>query len=371
MNEINKYLNIIGSKLQLSKEKFEELNKNYKAISSYIANKHALAGDEEYSIYQQGSFAIDTAIKPLKGDEFDVDVVVEFDIKKGDVGPIEFYNQLYKTFKEGRYGNIVEEYRNNIRINYDNNYHFDIMPAIPLAYNSQSLNVPDRKKCEWVIRSPKLYRSWFLEQANKISKYNKGIKVSIKDNNQFVLERDIAPLAKPKDYELKPTLNRVVQLIKRARDVYFYHEEEYVPQSIVLTTLAAQFYQGEQSIVDALLNIAKKMFELGNNNPRFDVYNPACPNKQENFTQKWKYKIKYYDNYFKFTEWFLNEIKGLLNNFTAKESLNNLFGESLFKNVYEETKYDYFWKKLESNIHKENVFPNAPVKVEKKERGNA
>ena len=84
-----------------------------------------------------------------------------------------------------------------------------------------------------------------------------------------------------------------------------------------------------------------------------------------------KYKIKYYDNYFKFTEWFLNEIKGLLNNFTAKESLNNLFGESLFKNVYEETKYDYFWKKLESNIHKENVFPNAPVKVEKKERGNA
>ena len=46
MNEINKYLNIIGSKLQLSKEKFEELNKNYKAISSYIANNHALAGDE-------------------------------------------------------------------------------------------------------------------------------------------------------------------------------------------------------------------------------------------------------------------------------------------------------------------------------------
>ena len=370
MREIDKYLNIIGSKLQLSKEKFEELNKNYKTLSSYIANNHTLAGDETYSIYQQGSFAIDTAIKPLKGDEFDVDVVVEFDIKKGEVGPIEFYNQLYKTFKEGKYGDIVEEYRNNIRINYINNYHFDIMPAIPLAYNSQSLNVPDRKKSNWVIRSPKLYRNWFLEQANKITEHNNGIKVIIKDN-QFIVERDIAPLTKPKDYELKPVLNRVVQLIKRARDIYFYHEEDNIPQSIVLTTLAARFYQGEQSVVEALLNIARKMLQLGKNNPRFDVYNPACLNKQENFTQKWKYKTKYYDNYFLFTKWFFKEVNGLLNSLKAKESLKHLFGESLFNSVYDETKNDYFWKELESNICKENVFPSEPIKIEKKERGNA
>ena len=42
-------------------------------------------------------------------------------------------NQLYKTFKEGRYGNIVEEYRNNIRINYDNNYHLNIENYIKIT----------------------------------------------------------------------------------------------------------------------------------------------------------------------------------------------------------------------------------------------
>ncbi len=157
MSNMDKYLNMIGHNLQLLDAKFEELNKNYKALSSYIANQHKLSGEEEYSIYQQGSFSIDTAIKPLKNDDFDVDVVVEFEISKDEVGPIEFYNQLLETFKEGRYGDLVEEYRNNIRINYDNNYHFDIMPAIPLNNNSESLNVPDRKK-QWVIRSPKTYK---------------------------------------------------------------------------------------------------------------------------------------------------------------------------------------------------------------------
>ena len=361
---------MIGAKLQLPKEKFEELNKNYKAISSYIANNHELADDEEYSIYQQGSFAIDTAIKPLKGDDFDVDVVVEFDIKKKEVGPLEFYNKLYKTFKEGRYGDIVEEYRNNIRINYNSNYHFDIMPAIPLSYNSNSLNVPDKKKRDWVIRSPKLYKEWFLVQSRKISQVNKGIKISIKDN-QFFIERDIAPLNKPKDYELKPTLNRVVQLIKRARDIYFYHEEENIPQSIVLTTLSAQFYDGEMSLIDALINIATKMFDLAEKHSQFDVFNPACANGKENFTEKWKHKTKYYENFSAFSRWFLNEIKGLKRSETVKKSLINLFGESLFNDVYEETRDDFFWKDFEENITKTNVFPNAPIRIEKKERGNA
>lgn len=45
---MDKYLNMIGHNLQLLDAKFEELNKNYKALSSYIANQHKLSGEEEY-----------------------------------------------------------------------------------------------------------------------------------------------------------------------------------------------------------------------------------------------------------------------------------------------------------------------------------
>ena len=80
MNKIDKYLNMIGYELQIPDEKFNQLEQDYNALAKYISNNHKLAKDEECSIYYQGSFAIDTAIKPLRGEEFDVDMVVEFDM---------------------------------------------------------------------------------------------------------------------------------------------------------------------------------------------------------------------------------------------------------------------------------------------------
>lgn len=362
---IDKYLNMIGYNLQLTEEKFQELQKNYQALSNYIANQHELADSEDYSIYQQGSFAIDTAIKPLKGDDFDVDVVVEFDMSKKDVGPIEFYNQLLNAFKEGKYGKLVEEYRNNIRINYNNNYHFDIMPAIPTPTCSESLNVPDRKKRDWVIRSPKTFAKWFIEQSKKVQ----GYKIRFQDNKYF-MESITIPLKKPQPYEQKPTLNRVVQLIKRTRDIFFKDYEDCYPQSIVLTTLAAKYYNGEFSVCDAFTNIINKIYKLKESNKRFDVFNPSCNGYQENFTEKWKYKTKYYDNFSLYTDYLCENIEKLNKNDSVQIILKKMFGDSVIDSVYEQTKDDYFWKES-NNISSHNVFPNSQIKIDKKERGNA
>lgn len=355
--ELNKYLNIAGYSLQLSDEKFEELKNNYKALSTYIANNHKLAQKEEYSIYQQGSFAIDTAIRPLKNDSFDVDVIVEFDMNKSEITPMEFYRQLYKTFKEGKYSDKVEEYRNCIRINYSNNYHFDIMPAIPLAYNSESLSVPDKKKTDWVVRAPKTYARWFEEQSKKFA---------LRDSFSHA---DVTPLKKPEPYELKPTLNRVVQLLKRSRDIYFKEYDDYYPQSIVLTTLAAKYYDGNTSLYDAFLNIVGKMKNLKDNNPRFDVINPGS-NGRENFTEKWKRKTEYYDNFSFFIDYLYDNLIKMKTNSTFKSSFTKLFGDSITDKVKSRTMYDSIWE-YKSNLVTENVFPNSRVTIEKKERGNA
>lgn len=355
--ELNKYLNIAGYSLQLSDEKFIELNNNYKALSKYIANNHKLAQTEEYSIYQQGSFAIDTTIKPLKNDSFDVDVIVEFDMNKNEITPMEFYRQLYNTFKEGKYSDKVEEYRNCIRINYSNNYHFDIMPAIPLSYNSESLNVPDKKKIDWVVRAPKSFTKWFNEQSHK---------TYLRDGFS---QAEVKPLKKPEPYEIKPTLNRVVQLLKRARDIYFKDAEDFYPQSIVLTTLAAKFFDGNTSLYDSFLNIVVKMKELKDNNNRFDVFNPVS-NGKENFTEKWKRKTIYYDNFSSFIDYLYVNLNKMKYNSTFISSFTNLFGNSITDKVKNKTMHDYIWE-YKSNTTNENIFPNSRVTIEKKERGNA
>lgn len=185
------------------------------------------------------------------------------------------------------------------------------------------------------------------------------------------MESTTTPFRKPQPYEWKPILNRVVQLIKRARDIYFKDIEDCYPQSIVLTTLAAKFYEGESSVYEAFTNIAHKMKILKDEHPRFDVYNPACNGHQENFTEKWKQKTIYYDNYYDFADFLEENVKNLNSNVLAKQALRNLFGESSINTLQEETRQDAIWNISSNNLHTENVFPNSRIRIDKKERGNA
>ena len=364
--ELDKYLNMIGYSIQLPDNKRKEISDSYKAVAEYINNNNDLAEDVDVSIYYHGSFAIDTVIKPIKGEDFDLDIVVEFDSSKKEMSANKFYNSFLETFKDGRYGDMVEEYRNSVRLNYESNYHFDIMPSVPLRANSHALYVPDAKKHDWVIRSPKTYIDWFMAQTSKI----KGYKIKSTDSRRLIMESEVTPLKSKQPYEVTPTLIRVVQLIKRIKDVFFHdYTGEREPQSIVITTLAAKYYNGEYSVYEALSNIIKKMKQLYDNNSRFMVANPSY--STEVFTEKWPKHIEYYTNYQKFVNYAFVEIGDLLKPDKAKKAFRNLFGQHPFDDVYEQTKHDHFWNQQPSNITKGNVFPDEQVRINKKERGNA
>lgn len=363
---VNKYLNMIGYRIQLPENKRKEINDSYKAIAEYIGNNNELADDVDCSIYYHGSFAIDTVIKPIKGEDFDLDIIVEFACSKKEMSANAFYKMFLQTFIEGRYKDMVEEYRNSVRIDYDSNYHFDIMPSVPIRKDSRALFAPDAKKHDWVIRSPKTYIDWFVAQTSKI----KGYRVSFSDSKQMIMESDIKPLKKTPPYESTPTLVRVVQLIKRAKDVFFHdYEGEREPQSIVITTLAAKYYDGERSVYEALCNIVRKMKQLYDNNKRFTVRNPSY--SEEVFTEKWPKHVEYYTNYNEFISFVYDRIFDLINPEKAKKAFRDLFGQSPFDGVLEDTKNDSFWNESSSNVVKDNVFPNEQVKINKKERGNA
>ena len=367
--QIDKYLNIIGYKIQLPDNKYDEINASYKAICAYIGNNNELAQDVDCSIYYQGSFAIGTVIKPLRGDDFDLDIVVEFDSSKREMTAGSFYRMFYKTFENGKYKEMLNEFRNNVRLDYkSSNYHFDIMPSVPLSSNSNALSVPDTKKRDWVVRSPKTYIEWFKNQTNKIP----GYQMKVSDNRRFIMESvdEVKPLKEPAPYEITPTLIRAVQLLKRMKDVFFRdYKGEREPQSIVITTLAANFYNGEYSVYDALKNIILKMKQKYDNNNRFEVRNPSYPS--EVFTEKWSRYTEYYDNLKNFVYFLNNNIKRLEVQSGAAECFKTLFGDKTFNELREETKLDSFWKDSSTNIERDNVFPKEQVVIKKKERGNA
>lgn len=364
--DIDKYLNMIGYNIQLPDNKRKEINDSYKSVAKYIGNNNDLVDDDiDYSIYYQGSFATDTVIRPIKGEDFDLDIVIEFALSKKEMTAREFYKSFLDTFNDGRYEDLIEEYRNCVRINYDSNYHFDIMPSVPTRANSRALYVPDAKKRDWVIRSPKTFADWFITQTKKI----KGYRISFTDTKRMLMESEIKPLKAKQPYETTPTLVRVVQLIKRIKDVFFSdYEGEREPQSIVITTLAAKYYDGGYSVYEALSNILFKMKQLHDRDKRFMVVNPSC--SEEYFTEKWPRHIEYYENYSKFINFAYSRIIDLPNPSKAKSAFRALFGQSPFDKVLEDTKYDSFWNDT-SNIVKDNVFPNEQIRINKKERGNA
>lgn len=311
ISQIDKMLNQVGVSLQLTLNKYKELLSNYQALVKFISNKHILS-DDDGVIFVQGSFAIDTAIKPLRKDEVDVDMVAMFSqVWTPGMQVQSFYKKLEEIFQGSRYEDMYEVYKNVIRINYSSNYHFDIMPTLPItASNSNSLKAVDTKMSRWVNRFPKLYIDWFINKANLINDYEKGI---LFDRSRYSVEvfKKMAtePLKEPKEYYSKAPLTRIIQLIKRARDVFFKDVDEFIPQSIVLTTIVANDYKGEQSIYKALLNASKGLFSYAKSNKQFTIVNPVS--QKEIFTDKWQKEPKYYENFKKFSYWLLYRVRCL------------------------------------------------------------
>lgn len=329
---------MIGTHMQLPENKFNALKDNYDALSTFISNNHQLSS-EEGSVYTQGSFAIDTAIQPLKGGEIDVDMVVEFAdewIPGMQVQP--FYEALENMFKESnRYKNKVGSFKNVVRINYVGDYHFDIMPALKHPNKEEGyIKCVDTKKSKWIERAPKPYRDWFKSKAELHPK----VSLNIRD---FQLFRDMSheDLEKPTPYFQKSPLIRSIQLIKRARDSFFRDEDDYVPQSIVLTTMIASIYQGERKINDLLFKIVHYFRGLLESNKEFKVFHPVKKTDEE-FTDKWHDKKKYYDNFIRFTLWLHYRLSNLLSTDNHKHytwHIKELFGPSVQNYVGAHKKY--------------------------------
>ena len=321
--QLDSLLNEMAKEVQLDDTRYKRMITSYEAIKKWIESDEKFFKPYKYEVYPHGSVRIFTTVKPIGKDEFDLDIVIHFKDNTLLHSPMKIYTELKRRLNEHEtYKNLLEPKSRVLRLNYSGDFHMDLMSGIQdNPFDENKIRVPDRELGKWVSSNPRGYAIWFMAKAN-LAKYS-------------LLEKALrAEQIQADNFENKKPLQRAVQLIKRYRDIYFEKDGSYKTRSIILTTIAGQFYSGEESIFETVDNIIKKIRSEFSFPQRIKIYNPV--NSEEDFTDKWDDEPKYYEAFKKFIIHLDNEWQKLKKeNGVIEESkiFKGLFGEKLVERV--------------------------------------
>ncbi|NLI92700.1 MAG: nucleotidyltransferase [Peptococcaceae bacterium] len=326
--QIEDLLNRIGDKLQLNKTRRETIEKSYSTIARLFDNDDGLFKGVAVDIYPQGSYRIGTTVRPIHQNEYDLDFVLQPQMLwREGLNPLEVLKHVQSRIVLSKeYENKTEILKRCVRINYTD-YHMDILPAFPERYiQNLSVKVPDKKLKDWKDSCPKGYAKWF--------------ELRCLQRKHIALEKmaKIEPLPQEMPYEFKEPLQRAVQIIKRSRDIFFEDKPDFSPISIILTTLAAKYYDGESTAFEAVCNIVEQInCEIQKTVGVMEVYNPI--NENEKFSEKWdnnNFLYKAFKDFMQYLkEQFIN-LKNARGIAQVNQILKQLLGETLSEEAINE-----------------------------------
>src|SRR5699024_10990804 len=297
----------IIAKLDLPPTVEEKVRDRYDSLGNWFNREKCSL--KNVDIFVQGSFGQGTTIKPLnEEDDYDLDMsckvnIVDFKLKYSQEDLMQMVKHELELYRKSvSIQAKVEEKRRCLRLYYKDevSFHLDFVPSIPLEesnvnkYHDRLLkfyekdddlslelaqlavNIPDKESHNyqfvddnWHIRNQRGYLLWFQNRMIL--------------NDRKVIRASIEPIP---NYYKKTVLQRCIQLFKRHRDTMFSDEEmkDSKPISIIISTLAARAYEGEQDLTEAIINILERMPNYINNYiPR--IPNPVKP--EEDFTDRW------------------------------------------------------------------------------------
>ncbi len=317
--QINDLLKRIGAKLQLSKAVRETVAEKYDEVYETLKNSNAF--DYDGVVYPQGSYALQTTVKPLGRDDFDLDVVIQFNkFWDSSLSSSEIISKVESTLRAA-YTKVKPKNR-CVRVDFEK-FHLDVVPAFPCnRMDGRMIKVPNAETDDWKDSCPKGYIEWFEDRC-------KTQTVLLEKCECFDMKQEELP--EPLPYSVKPPLKVAVQLAKRYRDVYFKKIDAKATPSIVITTLFAEAYDGKNSEYDAIAGILKSIIEkIKNTNGIMIIRNPV--NKAEVISECWNDDPASYTHFREFIDEFAKKWKILLNSdgLTDREAiLESMFDERL------------------------------------------
>jgi len=257
----NKKLEIedLIKKLDLTPAMYNNAKEKYDALKEFLKDK-----DESIIFYPHGSFMLGTTVRPYKEQRernYDLDSICLFNKRKNETNPNEIRAQLKDLLESTEiYSSKLETYERCITINYADygslGFSIDAVPSaiatddtkiqmmsegcLPEYVNTaiEVAEVNKDKPNRWISSNPQAYVKWF-EEINEpfASEYRSERKRRIFESNKNIYnsEEDVP------EYFNKSSLQMAIQLLKRARDVYFSklgkEKEKLKPISAIISTI--------------------------------------------------------------------------------------------------------------------------------------
>jgi hypothetical protein len=315
--------------LDIPFEMASEAYRQYQAVGAFL-NEHGDAiGGAPWDIYAQGSFRLGTVVSPAaESGHYDIDLVCLRSVEKTSTTQRLLKGELgtaLKAYVRGSTEITTAEAGRCWTLDYRNQaFHMDVLPAIPDSEGSPTgILITDRVQFQWLKSDPKAYADWFsAQQTQELLRKREALA----DQRQSTTES--VPI-----WQVKTTLQQGVQVFKRHRDLFFVKDPRSAPPSILITTLAALAYRGEQNLYEAVAMMAEEMpTHVARDGLTWYVPNPAQP--EENFADKWRSDPSRRLHFFRWIEAVkadLQEARRSTGLEVVTESLSRSFGETVVR----------------------------------------
>lgn len=311
-DQIESFLQALVEELAIPESRYAQAETSYKSLGDWFHRDDSRIRGFDPVVYVQGSFRLGTAIRPVNdAEEYDVDSVCElrklskahlsqFELKQLLGHEVHAYHDargMAKPVREGRRCWILD-YADGAQ------FHMDIVPALPngaeqkllleraqqdVRWALTAIAITDREEPtyrlrtpDWPRSNPKGYGEWFKSRMAAILARRKRMLVESLQSRGVRASVETMP-----DYRVRTPLQSAVMLLKRHRDNMFARNPDVKPISVIITTLSAHAYNGEETIAGALLSILENMDHyILRSGTKYVIPNPSDP--LENFADKWE-----------------------------------------------------------------------------------
>ena len=357
---------------------YKNADEKYHALADYLS-RHT---NVNIDMYPHGSFAFGTIVRPLKGDRdgyYDLDFICEVDLEKSMITAKELRRLIENAIKDGElYGGRLEVSPQCFTIHYAEeggaSFSIDVVPAThendatvsrlkekasrpDLLDSAIAIPMVSENGHEWITNNPKGFTKWFREVNEPYKAYIRSMyRRSLYESTDFYDKIEDIPEGMERS-----SVQRVIQLLKRHRDIFYQKSEELKPISSiinVLVTHVASSLAPNTGVFELLehvlyeLNESAKCFNnkifreillenrvITRKNNKWYVANPANP--EDNLADKWNESEAIPKMFFKWVDAakkdFLESLDKPDEEFRAISE--TAFGQDAIKTVWG-TKYD-------------------------------
>lgn len=303
-------ISIVTEEIEIPDSAYDRAKSRYEDLGEWLGRPESTLHGNDPEVFPQGSFLLGTVTQPPHEDGgYDLDLAVK--LRQGVSKETHTQKQLkqmvgeeLECYRQARgIQEDLEEKRRCWRLEYQDGlrFHMDIVPCIPegerqrrrikeamlsadtdeaLADEVANLTVsitdterPDYETItkDWNVSNPQGYGRWFESRVRLVKQSS-------------LMTEECAEVEELPTYKLKAPLQQCVQLLKLHRDIMFEDNPDCEPISIIITTLAARAYEGQEDVGNSLLHAVNTMGSHVNDS-RPKVPNPVNP--REDFADKW------------------------------------------------------------------------------------